>query len=1488
MRMLKKMMLIMTFLAASVLAQQSSDYLTVEVPVGAQPASKALWVKWAGSSRGIGFLPPDSGFIYFDRAPGGANLANYRYKVTVPYVDTLRDSLSGQIKSLTAVNNRHIPGNPPLRTTAFRPVDQPGMGSGVFYCVVALPVPGVDTLYSNEFQILVESSNSVTTKGPQDTITSLTPTFSWDVNPGVPYYHVILSDQLVEIDTTSENGSLSLEGLSIVWQAITPGNQITYGAPDPSRTITAEPPPLTPGHVYTWIALNNYGNHAAYSSVKVGSGSLKTFVIKGVPLRKPVCIYPVDDSLNSKDNARIRFRWTNLDSKANTYKVYLYAGSQLEGIDAQMILWQAEVMGSDTKDTLGVEIDAASVLTSNRYTWRVIAIDDRGAGTSGGLERFHYTVPTGVLNISTKEQISVNDGGEVRSVTNPVGLVELKVEVLDGPMEAPLLFYTDTRGNLLRQRPTGTYRITAVKNEFESQSKTVILSENDTTDVTFYLERPQSTIFGGVYDISGHGINKARVYGISDHGDTSLTLTDASGNFMLRAYEADWRIAAELEGYRPSFAKKITVESGENYDFGEIFLEKNPVTLSGIVKNGSGNPLLGVKVLLLQDGVKINEIPSTPQSGTFSFSVPAGTYTLSTEKTGFTSYRQSFDVAGSRSVTVTMQAGAAIVNGFIYGRTWVGKREVVAPITNALIEFVEIGSSDTFSTLSDATYGDFKISLPGKKKYSVKSTANGFAAKMPCTLQTIAKTTMTFKDTLRGLGMFSGTVFSDGSTTGGVVVSLVDVKDAAVAATGKTSFQGQFEIKNIPDGMYMIMAGKEGFVLDSIDGPDTLEVSNGKCSPAASDIYLEPGSKTLKWHVLSSKKFSGVVKVQSPLRNTVSTTDSIINCGHGLYVINVDSRNTSLLDLAFHRFDVADSQTVHIDTVRMDVTHEPSDTLNPRRGKISLELSSDKSLDSAVLYYRDFSSSSFKSVKNLKPSDSFLFEFVPPRDGSNLIYYFRAYRGSDIYGYDKETFRTFIKPDTSRLTRFEITPSSDDTLILPPGYSARFSFKGYFSSSFIPAGNINPSSITWSLSNEQGCKLENRNGLAVTVKTGKTAVSSPVILSALIDTTITRVAGGSRFVSIPFRVSGSQLKAVNIKRVDAGYMDPITTSPTASAEFAVEALDGKGNTLNVTPVWSIFPRTAGQISSEGIFRPDRHFSGYVRVFADAGGIRSEYFPEGQKEKGLNVQFIITSKSEADTAHNGQGCMVIFPPNVAGNRETGKLNIAIETLQNQIKRSNGNFRTVDTVAFDITETKGISFDLSSDSIELVIDLPQSLHKQALQRNFTIACWDEDSLKWDPVHGSTVSADGKKISAKIGHFSIYSVMVETKLGGYLKVSPNPFSPYVWPRNITVEKHLGACIEFQVETSFLPADMKLRIYNVLGDLVWSLRIQDGNQFPYKVWWDGRTSEKDIIWSGNGNEIDKQGKKMCRNGRYMVVLTASDSNKSEWKLIKQIVLIK
>lgn len=1457
-------------------AQQTTDFLIVDAPIGVRSADSLLWVKWTGSSR-LGYISPDSGVIYFSKSPGGGNVANYKDSISVFESDSF--------------NNIFIPpsvSSPvPKRGIAFRAKNQPKMGSGVYYSIVAYKGQN-DTFVSNEFQLIIESPEAPKVISPSGTIKSLTPTFQWQVVTGVPYYHIILSDDNIGVNS-DDDGKIDIKGLSIVWQAITPNNQIVYGAPDPSGTITADPPPLSPGKQYSWLVLNNYGNHPAFSSQKYDLPG--TFTVEGVALKKPVAVYPRGVSLTSTRDSVVTFRWTNLDSNANTYKIYAYITQEYESIEGQIVVWQTEVMAVNNAETMSVDINAKDVFTTNSYSWRVIATDEKGAGTAGDTVKFNYEVPTGTIVIRTMEQITNDDGTGPQTVSSNVGLVKIQIDVLDGSMEAPLFFYTDLDGYVSRERPTGTYRITAVKNEFETQTQTVVLSKNATANVTFYLKRPESTIYGKITDQTGKGINLVTVKGVSDDGDTISTQTDALGNFIFNCYSSDWFLSAQRNGYQSVLPQKVTVGYGENKKINNIVMIKNPITLSGVVMNSSGNPLLGVKVAILRDGALIEQLPATSQDGSFSFSVQAGKYTITASKTGFTTYQNTLDIINSKSVTIAMQPGASLISGNVYGKKWIDDREVIAPITNATIKFINISTSDTFTSVSGATYGDYKISLAGGQTFIVKSYAQGYASNVkPCTLTTLIKTTQILNDTIISYGMFSGTVYC--SSPDNVIVNLLNTSTAKIAASGKSLVNGKFEIRNIPDGRYAINVGKDGYVLDSIAGPDTINVIDGRTVPPVSAIYLKPGTKTVKWNI-SPDNFNGSIKVLSPIKKTIAIADSLKNSGSGLYLVHIDAGIDSFLDLSNHQFFVPENVSTFTDSIIMDVKHIKADTLFPVNRKIILSLKASTILDSATLFYKDIIGSTFfKEVK--RNSDSvYQFSIDPPKDGSTILYYFKASRGQDVFGNEKELYSAFVSPDRSQLTRIEIAPAIDDTLFVPSNFEVQFSLRAYYSSSFLTYNDLYDQSITWKLSDPQGCKIDRTSGVSVKLTTANSrVVAIPVILTATIDTSKIKVKGISNSVSIALKVSGSRLQNIRIKRIDAGNPNPLTTSGLDKAQFRAIGLDNTATQLDITAKWTVFPKDAGEISADGMFIPSPKFCGTARIFAEAANIQNEYYVDGYDKPGIQVRYLINKKDSADTVSNANGCNIVFPSGIVTDEEIGLLSIETQTLQNRIRQSTGLMKTVDSTAFSITEIEGISFNTSTDSIMLLLDVPYQLQKDIASgaRDVAVAMWNSDSLKWQPLANSKVINDGKLISAALTHFSMYSIVVGPSRGGYLDVAPNPFSPYVWPKSISPEqKRFGTCISFKLETDKPPLkDVKIRIYTITGEPIWSMHIQNANQLPYQIWWDGKTSLKELIWTQPGNIICEKGSKMCRNGRYFVVLSAKDVKNKEQRYMKQIVLMR
>jgi len=1470
-------------------AAQNTDYVTTQIPIGVKSDSDTLWVKWTGGTRipPVNGFYPDSGIIYFDKNPG-TSLADYRYTIT-PLSDPLNSTLDA------SYDNGYIPQNGdtlPRRGIAFVPEQQTGMEYGVYYCVIALPTEN-DTLFSNTFQIAIQSPVAVDMHTEvSNTITDLTPTFSWDPNPDAPYYHIILSDERINIDSTG------IEGLSIVWQAITPETEIVYGDPDPSGTMTSPPPPLSPGQEYTWVVLNNYGNNILYSSTVINIPLI--FDVAGDSLARPVNVYPVDDTLNNIDNETFEFKWTNLDSNANTYQIYVYTASDFEGVDAQLVVWNTEVTaGGFTDDTGRVSINANSILTSNTYTWKVMAIDDKGAATGGALNTFRYTVPTGTMLVYTKEKISA--GGD--TIESNVGLVEISVEVLDGSMEAALAFYTDDNGYLSRERPVGTYRLTAKHPDFEEVSKTVSISENQTTPTTIFLERPAATILGKVLSSSGLGINLATVTGVSDRGDTLTTETDALGNFSFNCYGADWTVWASKTGYISSDPVDITIADGERKSLAAITIAKNPINLTGVVVNDNGDELIGAKVELYSDGQLIDQEPSTAQDGAFAFSLSAGTYILRATKLGFSGTEDTLELASSQQITMTLSAGAAVVTGAIYGRSLINSEVKVAAITNARITLLPIDTSNsTYTTQADAQYGRYSLSLPGTvDSFWVVASAEGFITDTFSTkVTTGAGITIDRADTLQGLARMYGYAKMSDNNAGisDARISLYDTLSGEESVSAMTQSDGYFEIRNISDGVYTILVGKEGLVLDSVGPDDTIRISNGLPDIDSVTTFMSAGTKNIWWVIDNGDDVTSAVKVLSPLQKTLGAEDSLKNVGPGTYTVSIDAVDPSIIDLATHRFTVDTSDAEYVDSVQLPISHTKRDTSTLVDDSISITLTSTVTLDRATIYFRGANKVLYDSVVDINSRLSYTFKIKPKNDGVSLRYYFKAYRGTDVYGYNKETFSTYIKPDRTKISKYDIIPGLGDTLIFPSNCDIAFRFKGYYSSSFLPINSYLPERAisSWRIINGQGCDWYNNDstGLSVAIMTGEDSTESPVGLELTIDNSVVSLQDGLSSVdTVFFRVSGTDLVKISVSRVDG---DEQLTN-TENAEFAAKGFNSDSNEYQLAPRWSVTPENAGEISVDGVFSPDSNFVGFVRIYAQTGNTRGEYKPavEGnERPAGLSVGYFLTSRAVADTVSNNDGCTLVFPDSIVDPSDNAVLTVTSPSLQNLMNIGKNNLFLVGE-AYDLDLSKSITFNVSGgDSIELVLAVPQEQVAKvaAAPETYFIGFWNEDSLQWEVDSSSIVAEDGSTIRKKLAHFSRYAIIgTAGKLSAPLfVVTPNPFSPYVKPQHIGYDTKYGTCFRFSLNAPELnPTYAWIRVYNNFSELVYSVKMfKPTKGETYHLWWDGKTTDGTINISIADINSEIPTNNMCRNGRYFAVLTIKSDDGSEKNYTKPVVLFK
>jgi hypothetical protein len=320
------------------------------------------------------------------------------------------------------------------------------------------------------------------------------------------------------------------------------------------------------------------------------------------------------------------------------------------------------------------------------------------------------------------------------------------------------------------------------------------------------------------------------------------------------------------------------------------------------------------------------------------------------------------------------------------------------------------------------------------------------------------------------------------------------------------------------------------------------------------------------------------------------------------------------------------------------------------------------------------------------------------------------------------------------------------------------------------------------------------------------------------------------------------------------------------------------------------PPDAGSLTPDGTFRAAPGFVGQVRIFAKAGDVLGEYNPQpvdGSDPAGLTVLYMLTAKDTPDTAATGDGCTVIFPANIVDGGDIAYLEVVSPTLRNRLERGLKSLSVVGS-AYELQETQGVSFNFGeNDSIELILDFPGELREKVAgdTESYYAARWDPDTLQWDTLANSRVASDGSVVRVNLRHFSRYAaVSMGGSLGSTLEISPNPFSPYVSPDD---GMHRGTCIKFRLDDANATLQYAwVRIYNGLGDEVYSVKIPNAlKSKEYRLWWDGRMTDGKQTLDGV-SPIAKS--RMCRNGRYFLILSVKNADGKQRHYTRPVVLLK
>lgn len=569
-----------------------------------------------------------------------------------------------------------------------------GMAPGVYYCIVSS-----SSLSSREFKIIVESSTAPNMVSPANnsTIATAIPEFSWDAVPGVPFYHLILSDQPVTIQEDA-NGELQLDGGNIIWQIITPYTRATYGEKDPSgffAGVNKNHPPVLEGAEYNWVVLNNYNNHPAFSSiVQAGVSGFRVRLNTG--LATPALQSPQNKiTITSAD---ITFRWGAV-SGATSYQLVLSETIEQDGSTSSFVLWSPV-----TRDNF-IDLPARQMLKGGQYFWRVIALGPTGQGSGSEVRSFTYAVPQGTLVIQSRDN---------RNAALP--RVEIRIAPLNGTGEISNLLTADN-GVLTQSAQPGEYRIYGHKEGFADTSIAATVRAGETQSVNLILRELLQSVTGKVTDNSSQAIPGATVHLESISGERLKSQTDPQGGFRLFVSAGSWTAWAEKEGYQPSAPAGLVLHPNSQKSI-SLVLKRAPAQLSGLVKSSEGLTVSGARVTA-ENGAQLLETV-TNNSGRFELLLHAGSWTVSAFKTGYTpSGRRTITLSSGQAISLSpdlvIRSDAALVSGMATTPN--------RPAGGVQIEAVP-KKGDVQVTTTDPK-GNFQLSL-GEGLYQIRALSRDF------------------------------------------------------------------------------------------------------------------------------------------------------------------------------------------------------------------------------------------------------------------------------------------------------------------------------------------------------------------------------------------------------------------------------------------------------------------------------------------------------------------------------------------------------------------------------------------------------------------------------------------------------------------------------------------------------------------------------------------------------------------------------------------
>lgn len=442
--------------------------------------------------------------------------------------------------------------------------------------------------------------------------------------------------------------------------------------------------------------------------------------------------------------------------------------------------------------------------------------------------------------------------------------------------------------------PKGSYSIQADKPGYLASSQMTITVDQIQSGLpsALVLTQDNSSVSGRVLNDQSKPVQLATVSAVQ--GTVTQTVnTDASGNYSFSLSSGQWVISVSKNGFIAPQPFRYTFTAGENLQNRNFILTPKANQVSGTVykrfMNSTGQ--IGKTVFA---GATVTAVPLTGSSittvtnsnGEYSFSLSAGTWTISVNETGYSVDRVN-QLSFSQDAPQT-QAGIDMIlipnecriSGFVTLPDGSG-------IGDATITAGTAASAVTQVTLSN---GYYSLTLPAQT-VSISVQKNGYVSPSPRQISLSSGQNISGIDfqMAPNAGVISGKVLSNQQSVADAVVTAVS---GTYSVSANTNSSGNYEL-NLKAGTYSVTASKTGF---SAVQPVSVTISAGQQS-SSNNFNLQVNNAMIEGSVYSAGMPLNNVQVTLLNSQNIAVCSSVSDI-NGKFSITAEAGKEYIIALA--------------------------------------------------------------------------------------------------------------------------------------------------------------------------------------------------------------------------------------------------------------------------------------------------------------------------------------------------------------------------------------------------------------------------------------------------------------------------------------------------------------------------------------------------------------------------------------------------------------